>query len=173
MRVRVIVNPGGGTAKGIAPDALAHQIEAAFEPHGVDADVRLTAPSDLADALAEAASARGLDAVVVGGGDGTVSAAATALAGGNRPLGILPLGTLNHFARDAGVPIDLAEAAAVIAAGKARRIDVAEVNGRVFVNNSSVGIYTDFVRSRDAQQHRLRRSKRLAMAPMTSPSTAS
>lgn len=164
MRVRVIVNPGGGTAKGIAPDALAQEIEAAFAAHGVEADICMAAPADLPDAFADAASAPGLDAVIASGGDGTVSSAAAALTGGDRPLGILPLGTLNHFARDAGIPTDLAEAAAVIAAGKTRRVDVAEVNGRVFVNNSSVGIYSDFVRSRDAQQHRFRRSKRLAMA---------
>ncbi len=122
-----------------------------------------TDPADLSDTFREAADAAGIDAVVAGGGDGTVSCAAGPLAGTGRPLGILPLGTLNHLARDAGIPGDIEEAAAVIAAGHRRAIDVAEVNGRVFVNNSSVGLYPDMVRLREAQQERTGRSKRLAM----------
>ena len=100
---------------------------------------------------------------VAGGGDGTLSCAAGHLAGTGRPLGILPLGTLNHLARDAGIPAGLEEAAAIIAAGHVREIDLAEVNGRVFVNNSSVGLYPDMVRLREAEQERKGRSKRLAM----------
>jgi diacylglycerol kinase family enzyme len=73
------------------------------------------------------------------------------------------MGTLNHFARDAGVPLDLKEAAAAIAAGRTRRVDVAEVNGRLFVNNSAVGLYPELVRTREAQQRHLGRTKRRAM----------
>jgi diacylglycerol kinase family enzyme len=76
---------------------------------------------------------------------------------------VLPLGTLNHFARDAGIPLDLEEAVAVIAGGLSRKVDVAEVNGRVFINNSAVGLYPHMVREREAQRQRLGRSKRLAM----------
>lgn len=161
MRVRVIVNKGGGTSKG--DDEESARIEAAFRAAGVDADVRPTESDDIFEALAEAARAPGLDAVVAGGGDGTLSCAAGHLAGTGRPLGILPLGTLNHLARDAGIPAKIEEAAAVIAAGHVRAIDVAEVNGRVFVNNSSVGLYPDMVRLREVEQERLGRSKRMAM----------
>lgn len=162
MRVRVIVNAGGGTfdAGGKAEDA---RLTEAFAAVGIEADVRITEPDDIADAFRDAASAAGLDAVVAGGGDGTLSCAAGQLAGTGRPLGILPLGTLNHLARDAGIPLDEAGAIALIAAGHVRAIDVAEVNGRVFVNNSSVGLYPDMVRLREAQQERTGRSKRLAM----------
>jgi diacylglycerol kinase family enzyme len=161
MRVRVIVNRSGGTLKGAEDEET--RILAAFEAAGVDADVRMTESADIFDAFRDAAAAPGLDAVVAGGGDGTLSCAAGHLADGERPLGILPLGTLNHLARDAGIPAKLEEAASVIAAGHVRRIDVAEVNGRIFVNNSSVGLYPDMVRLRDAQQERIGRSKRLAM----------
>jgi diacylglycerol kinase family enzyme len=78
-------------------------------------------------------------------------------------LGVLPLGTLNHFARDAGIPLDLEEAVAAIAGGRIREVDVAEVNGRVFINNSAVGLYPELVKSREAQQRLFGRSKRLAM----------
>jgi diacylglycerol kinase family enzyme len=161
MKVRVIVNSGGGTAQGDEEEA--GRIRAAFGAHGVDADVRPTAPDEIAAAFRDAATAPGLDAVVGAGGDGTLSCAAGQLAGTGRAFGILPLGTLNHLARDAGIPADLDEAAGVIVAGHTRMIDVAEVNGRVFVNNSSVGLYPDMVRLREAEQEKSGRSKRFAM----------
>jgi len=162
MKVRVIVNRHGGTLKASKHDAEA-PLRKAFAAAGVEAEIRLTEPEDLDEALGEAAEASGLDAVVAGGGDGTLSCAAGHLAGTDRPLGILPLGTLNHLARDAGIPTELDEAAAVIAAGHVRAIDLAEVNGRIFVNNSSVGLYPHMVRLREAEQERTGRGKRLAM----------
>ena len=162
MKVRVIVNKSGGTLKTGGEEEEA-RIRAAFEAAGVEADLRMTDSADIVAAFREAAAAPGLDAVVGGGGDGTLSCAAGHLADSGRPFGILPLGTLNHLARDAGIPFGLEEAAAVIAAGHVRDVDVAEVNGRVFVNNSSVGLYPDMVRLREAQQERSGRGKRLAM----------
>jgi diacylglycerol kinase family enzyme len=111
----------------------------------------------------DAAAAAGVDALVAAGGDGTISTAAGAVAGTDMPLGVLPLGTLNHFARDAGIPLDLEAAVAVIAERHSRKVDLAEVNGRVFINNSAVGLYPELVRAREAQQRHLGRSKRLAM----------
>jgi diacylglycerol kinase family enzyme len=155
----VIVNRGGGSFNAQAADEL----EGLFAAAGVEADVRLVAPDRLNDEFAQAASAPGLDAVVAAGGDGTISCAAGALAGRDRPLGVLSFGTLNHFARDAGLPADMKEAVAAIAGGRTRAVDVAEVNGRVFINNSAVGLYPLMVRVREAQQRQLGRSKRLAM----------
>ncbi|MEO5735178.1 MAG: diacylglycerol kinase family protein [Rubrivivax sp.] len=83
------------------------------------------------------------DVIVAGGGDGTVSAVAAALTGGDIALGVLPLGTLNHFAKDLGLPLTLDEAVRQIAAGQTTRVDVGGVNGRVFVTNSSLGLYPD------------------------------
>src|SRR5206468_5935997 len=64
---------------------------------------------------------------------------------------------------DAGIPLDLDEAVAAIAGGRTRQVDIAEVNGRVFINNSAVGLYPELVKSRELQQRILGRSKRLAM----------
>lgn len=161
MKIRVIVNKAGGTSKGDGAEAA--EIRAAFEAAGLDADVRPTEAAHISDAFRDAAAAPGLDAVVAGGGDGTLSCAAGHLAGTGRAFGILPFGTLNHLARDVGIPSKLDEAVAVIAAGRTRMIDVAEVNGRVFVNNSSVGLYPEMVRRREAQQEKIGRGKRLAM----------
>ena len=110
-----------------------------------------------------AVAKRGDPLVIVGGGDGTISAAASALVGTKTQLGILPLGTLNHFARDLGIPTEISEAVSLIATGKERRVDVAEMNGRIFINNSAIGLYPLMVRDRDQQRKRLGRSKRLAL----------
>jgi diacylglycerol kinase family enzyme len=93
----------------------------------------------------------GVDALIAAGGDGTVSAVAAGLAeaGNDVALGVVPLGTLNHFAKDLGVAT-LETALDAIAAGHTERIDVGEVNGRVFVNNSSIGLYPEMVVQRDA-----------------------
>jgi len=161
MRVAVVVNEQGGTAANQA--SLGETLRAAFDKAGIDADLLLVPSEQLPDAIEEAAEAAGFDALVAGGGDGTMSLAAAAALRHDRTLGILPLGTLNHRARDAGIPADLDGAVGVIAAGRVRAIDVAEVNGHIFVNNSSVGLYPLMVREREAQQRQLGRGKRLAM----------
>jgi YegS/Rv2252/BmrU family lipid kinase len=160
MAVPVLLNRGGGavTADPTIADKVAHALRAA----DVDAEVELVAGGDCAvrcRAIAEC----GDPLLIVGGGDGTVSAAASAVAGTETRLGILPLGTLNHFARDLGIPIDLDEAAKLIAASSERRVDVAEMNGRMFINNSAIGLYPLMVVDRDLQRKKLGRSKRIAM----------
>ena len=140
----------------------ADEICEALEAGGVPARVEILDGRGIVQRTKEAVE-EGADILIVGGGDGSVSAAAGALAGSDTALGILPLGTLNHFARDLGIPLKLADAAALIAKSKTRRIDVAEVNGRIFVNNSAVGLYPLMVIDRDLQRKRLGRSKRLAM----------
>ena len=154
-------NRGGGAAA--ADDEIAVKVKAALKRAGVDADVELIDGSE-AEARCQAIVERGDPLLIVGGGDGTISAAAGAVADSDTRLGILPLGTLNHFARDLSIPADLDEAAALIATGAERRVDIAEMNGRTFINNSAVGLYPLMVVDRDTQQKRLGRSKRLAMA---------
>lgn len=127
------------------------------------------APGSALAAVARRALEMGQDAIVAAGGDGTVGAIASAIAGSRIPLGILPLGTFNHFAVDAGIPRDLDAAVDVVMAGRGRQVDVAEVNGRVFVNNASLGFYPAFADRREA----LRREGRLgAVASMLLPALA-
>ncbi len=110
-------------------------------------------------AAARQAVADGVATVVAGGGDGTINAVASQLAGTAARLGVLPLGTLNHFAKDLKIPLDLDQAVANIAHGVPLQVDVGEVNGRIFLNNSSLGIYPDIVRDREHQQRHLKRGK--------------
>lgn len=160
MAVSVLLNRGGGALA--ADPKLAGRVEEALRSAGLDIKIELLSGGDCA-VRARAIAERGDELLIVGGGDGTVSAAASALVGTDTRLGVLPLGTLNHFARDLGIPADFNEAAKLIAARKDRRVDVAEMNGRIFINNSAIGLYPLMVRDRDLQQKLLGRSKRLAM----------
>jgi diacylglycerol kinase family enzyme len=114
--------------------------------------------------LAQRIAAERPRAIVAAGGDGTINAVASAIAGTGITLGVLPLGTLNHFAKDIGIPLDVEVAAATIAAGHTTEVDVGEVNGQVFINNSSLGLYPQIVRHRETQQRRLGRGKWPALA---------
>lgn len=159
-RVTILLNRGGGGVK--ADPKIADKVAEAFRGVGIDADVELIEGGDC-EVRARAIGERGDELLVVGGGDGTISAAASALVGTETALGILPLGTLNHFARDLGIPTELKDAVDLIARGPERRVDVAEMNDRVFINNSAVGLYPLMVLDRDVQRRKLGRSKRLAM----------
>ncbi len=99
------------------------------------------------------AEAGRIDAVVIGGGDGTLNAAAPALLETKLPLGIIPLGTANDLARTLALPLDPGAAAAVIAAGRIRQVDVGLANGRPFFNVASIGMGVDLTRAltRDAK----------------------
>ena len=102
--------------------------------------------------LARRAVKENSEVIVAGGGDGTVNAVANELMGSSSILGVLPLGTLNHFAKDLHIPQDLEGAARNLFTGRAVPVDVGEVNGRIFLNNSSLGIYPRIVRHREEQQ---------------------
>jgi diacylglycerol kinase family enzyme len=160
-KVPVLINGAGGAAS--ADPHIAQKVADAFAGAGIEAEVQLIGGGDC-EVRCRALSERGDALVVVGGGDGTISAAASALVGTDTALGILPLGTLNHFARDLGIPTALNDAAALIGAGKVRLVDVAEMNGRVFVNNSAIGLYPLLVVDREIQRVRLGRPKAVAMA---------
>jgi diacylglycerol kinase family enzyme len=162
-KVVAIVNSGGGTVRKENLDA--ETVRGAFQEAGVEADVRFV-PGECVDETAEEAARSDVDAVVAGGGDGTIRCVASHLSGGSIPLGVLPLGTLNHFARDLGIPNDLPGAIRVIAEGVAqertRVVDLGDVNGEVFVNNSVLGLYPPVVQQRDREREELDRNKWVA-----------
>jgi len=119
---------------------------------GTQAKVIVTRTGDELAPLARRAVSEKNSRVAAGGGDGTVNAVAGAVAGTDTALGVLPMGTLNHFAKDAGIPLDLEEAVRTFFTGRVVKVDVGEVNGRVFVNNSGIGVYPHLVRERETQQ---------------------
>jgi diacylglycerol kinase family enzyme len=159
--VTVIVNAGAGLGYG---EQLERELAAKFAAHGISTSITLASSGEHMVEAARAALLQGAQTVVAGGGDGTINAVASVLVGSAATLGVLPMGTLNHFARDLGLPATLDEAIAVVAKGQVTRVDVGEVNGRVFLNNSSLGLYPDIVRDRERQQRRLGRGKWVAFA---------
>jgi diacylglycerol kinase family enzyme len=154
--IPVIVNASAGN--GSNPD-WAEGLQEKFAAAGLQVQVLVMQQgSEIAPAVA-AAVKRGADLVVAGGGDGTVSAGAAGLVGTGVTLGVLPMGTLNHFAKDLAIPLEQAQAIAVIAGGRRLDVDVGEVNGRIFINNSGLGLYPDIVRDREQRQRRLGHGK--------------
>ncbi|MBC7501468.1 MAG: sphingosine kinase [Herminiimonas sp.] len=155
----VIVNASAGSGY---DNAWSTQLADYFLAAGMKAEINLAkSGADMID-VARKAVADGCRIVVAGGGDGTINAVASVLVGSDVMLGVLPLGTLNHFAKDLGIPLILEDAVRVIAGRQAIRVDTGEVNGRLFLNNSSLGLYPDIVRDREKQQRRLGRGKWLA-----------
>jgi YegS/Rv2252/BmrU family lipid kinase len=162
VKVIVFVNANAGNRNARAAGDLKETISETFDALGVRCTVH-DLPSKQAERAIKEAVAKEPDAIVVGGGDGTLSTAAAVLAGGNIPLGILPLGTLNHFAKDLGIPLDLKQAVAVISAGHRAAVDIGRVNDHVFINNSSLGLYARAVVERETHRDRLGMGKWLAM----------
>lgn len=158
--VPVILNGSSGNGHGIEE---ARRLQEAFSEAGLEARLWRFGPGEDVRKIARRALEARPPVLAAAGGDGTLSAVADVLRGTDTALGVIPAGTMNHFAKDLGIPLDPVEAARVIGAGRCIRVDVGEVNGRAFINNASLGLYADMVRKRERQQRRLRRSKRSAM----------
>jgi diacylglycerol kinase family enzyme len=139
---------GGANAPDIRERAADLLRGAGLEPHVVT--VR---KGDDTAAVVRPAAVRGA-IVIAAGGDGTVNRVAAELLDSPAALGILPLGTMNHLAKDLRIPLDLEQAVATIAAGRTRRIDVGRVNDRIFLNNSSIGVYPSIVHAREELRRR-------------------
>jgi diacylglycerol kinase family enzyme len=156
-KVRVLLNAKAGG--GHAPEELSRALREA----GMEAELSAARPGEDVRELAQRALKERPNILVAAGGDGTVSAIASVVRGTDTALGVLPLGTLNHFARDLRIPLELDKAVRTIAAGRRVAVDTGDVNGLCFLNNASLGLYPNIVRERKHQQRRFGRSKRSAM----------
>ena len=164
MRALVVLNASSGAGCG---SERVEQLRHLFDDAGLDARLVLAHGGEEMFAAVDRARADGIQLVVAGGGDGTQSAIASRLAGTDLVQGVLPLGTLNHFAKDLGIPLAEAEAIRTLAQGRVIEVDVGEVNGHVFINNSSLGLYPQIVRERELQRLHLGKSKWRALASAT------
>ncbi len=156
-----ILNSASGCHPG--PE-LREKLSQIFAENGAPAGIHLASSGSEIPGLARRAVKEGSQIIVAGGGDGTVNAVAKELMGSSIALGVLPLGTLNHFAKDLHIPQDLEGAARNLLTGQAVPVDVGEVNGRIFLNNSSLGIYPRIVRHCAGEQKRKGRGKWIAFA---------
>ena len=154
-KVAVILNAAAGSVSGEETrDALA----ALLSEQGFDADFHFAETGSALLRHAEQVAAGPAQVVIAAGGDGTVSAVASRLIDTEKTLAVIPMGTLNNFSKDLGIPQNAEEAVRVIAEREPSLIDVGEVNGRYFINNSSIGLYPRIVRKR-VQNQRLGHGK--------------
>ena len=119
-------------------------------------------PTNL-DRLARQARDLAPEAVLVHGGDGTVNTLANALAGSTVPMAIAPRGTFNYVAKQYGLPETAEDIADLVAHGEARPIAAGEVNGRLFLNNCSFGLYTDVIEARERHKRQWGRYRLVAV----------
>lgn len=138
LKIHAIVNLRAGTALGMQPETIRAVLERAFAATGHQVSVECVPPEEVERAISHAVSTS-IDVLVIGGGDGTIRTAAKYLIGTGTALGILPLGTMNRVAKDLEIPLRLEDAAAYLADATPIQIDVAKVNGSIFLCNSVMG----------------------------------
>jgi YegS/Rv2252/BmrU family lipid kinase len=173
----VILNANAGTANAIG--ITAEGLQALFKENGMDAIIDDESEVGMAVRI-ERAMKSGAGTIVAAGGDGTITALAAALVDTDRQLAILPLGTVNALAKDLKVPLDLPSAVAALQTSESRRIDVGEVNGRIFLHKVVIGLIPGMAAGREKIRgrydvsakigflryffRRLARAKRMAVA---------
>lgn len=166
MKALVLLNSAAGTLARSATQDEPDRIRAAFARHGIIADVHSVPGPDLPKTARDARTSD-FDLVVAGGGDGTLNSIASELIGSDKPFAVLPLGTLNHLAKELDTPADLDEAVDAIArgltSGAIEPFNVGQVNDRPFLLFAAIGLYANVVKHRDAQRKALGRSKWPAM----------
>jgi diacylglycerol kinase family enzyme len=149
LKIEVIINASSGPGH----DAEVQQhLAQTFKAAGVEPQISLARSGAEVIKLAQRAVRSDAETIVAAGGDGTVSSVAARVVESGKALGVLPFGTMNHFAKDLHIPLDLEGAVETIIAGHEARVDVGEVNGHSFINNSSLGLYPRIVHERQKQQ---------------------
>lgn len=147
--IEVIINASSG---GPGKEETRDQLTNLFNRSGLDARISLARSGEELVEVAGRAAKGDAQIIVAGGGDGTINAVASTLIDTDKTLGVLPLGTLNHFAKDLKIPLDLEGAVKAISANHVVSVDAGEVNGYIFLNNSSLGLYPRLVHEREQKQ---------------------
>ena len=163
MKILTIINKNSGVNNISGNEFTPGNIENTFNSLNIENEIIQTNGEDISKVIKSKLNSS-IDAIAAAGGDGTVSAVANCLISSHSdlPLAVLPAGTLNHFAKDLKLPLDLKASAEVISKGKITKIDAGEVNGKIFINNSSIGFYPKVVKKR-LQNQKLGGSKWTAM----------
>lgn len=157
-----VLNAAAGTIRARNAAEVVAEIERAFAEAGRQIEIVMAEGPGIAREIGRQAARDDIEGLIVGGGDGTVSTAASLLRGRDILLGVLPLGTMNLFARSLGTPVDLAAALPAVAAGRPGKADMGLVNGEPFVHQVSFGLQPKLVRLREAMQYGSRWGKILA-----------
>lgn len=159
MRLDLVLNRDAGTLKGSDPDAVARELAEILRAGGHDVRAQALAGGAAVSAVGQICRDKASDAIIAGGGDGTISAAAAAAAQSGMALGVLPLGTMNLFARALSIPLEATAAAEALAASETVEVDIGAVNGRYFTHHVTLGLHPRMVRLRDRLSYGSRLSK--------------
>ncbi|TPW29864.1 diacylglycerol/lipid kinase family protein [Pararhizobium mangrovi] len=154
MKIHAVFNRDGGTFRTTDMEAYAGNAERIFSERGNTFSYDIVGGDEIEETLKRASGRDDLGAMLAGGGDGTISLAAGLCWKNGMPLGVIPAGTMNLFARALGMPLDIEAALPVLASGKVRDCDIASANGKSFIHQYSVGLHSRMVRVRNSYQFR-------------------
>ncbi|RWM94895.1 MAG: diacylglycerol kinase family lipid kinase [Mesorhizobium sp.] len=176
MRFAAVLNKDGGTLRTTDVAAFADRVRELLEAAGHSVQIDIVAGGEIAAALEKAIARRTVDVVLAGGGDGTVSTAASLLMNKKKALAILPAGTMNLFARSLGIPQTLEAALKAFTDGEVKAVDMATANGRPFVHQFSIGMHARMVQLREKMDFgsrlgKMQASVRAAWATIKNPRT--
>ena len=164
MRFAAIINFDASTLKSVDRDWLSSRLKVRFDAQGHSISVSFVAGGKISEALQAAAADPDIDAVLAGGGDGTISTAAGLLQGTGKPLAILPGGNMNLFARTLAIPLDVAAAVDALARGNTISADLAFANDRPFIHEFALGLHPEMIEARDRQKFGSRLGKLVGSA---------
>ncbi len=174
MNLYAVFNRDGGTFRTTDMDAYCAHALRAFEGAGHEIECHVVSGDKVVETMEKAAAMNGVDGLIAGGGDGTISAAASIAWKSGIALGIVPAGTMNLFARSLKIPLDIWDAIDVLSHSHVRDVDIASANGRSFVHQFSAGLHARMVRYRNAMSYasrlgKIRASTRAAIGVMLNP----
>lgn len=149
MKIKAVLNRDGGTFKTTDMQTYCENANRAFAARGHELDCTVVGGDEIVEALEKAAATPGVEALLAGGGDGTISTAAAVAWKAKLPLGVIPAGTMNLFARSLKLPLDIWKVLDVLANGQIADVDIATANGRPFVHQFSAGLHARMVRMRN------------------------
>jgi len=159
MHCAILINRHAGTIVSRGPRAVVESLRRQIDAEGATAEIRILHPTSMNDALETARDDEYYDAVIVGGGDGTISSAAGLFVHSGKTLGILPLGTMNLFARSLRIPIDIDRALTALLAAEPAAVDLCSVNDRVFTHHVALGLHPTILRARESMTYHGRLGK--------------
>lgn len=149
MKIKAVLNRDGGTFKTTDMQTYCESATRAFAAKGHELVCDVVPGAEIVEALESASGEAGLDALLAGGGDGTISTAAGIAWKAGLPLGVIPAGTMNLFARSLKLPLDIWKVLDLLAGAKVANVDIATANGRPFVHQFSAGLHARMVRMRN------------------------
>lgn len=159
MKMIAVLNRDGGTFRSTDMAAYAEKARQVFSDAGDDLEVLTVSGKDMPKTMQRVACRDDIGAIIAGGGDGTISTAAGIAWKNGMPLGVIPAGTMNLFARSLKLPLDIWSVLETLAKGEIRDADIGSVDGKAFVHQFSAGMHARMVRFRNALSYRSRAGK--------------